>query len=65
MLTKEIGDRCQLVGDDLLVTNLKYLKRAIEEKQQQKSLINRFWEVLEVPVGTFSYNSHRKRPGGS
>ena len=27
MLTKEIGNKCQLVGDDLLVTNLKYLKK--------------------------------------
>ncbi len=39
MLTKEIGDRCQLVGDDLLVTNLKYLKRAIEEKSANSILI--------------------------
>jgi len=34
MLTKEIGDRCQLVGDDLLVTNLKYLKRFINSCYQ-------------------------------
>ena len=39
ILTKEIGDRCQLVGDDLLVTNLKYLKRAIEEKSANSILI--------------------------
>ena len=39
MLTNEIGDRCQLVGDDLLVTNLKYLKRAIEEKSANSILI--------------------------
>ncbi|MEC7245289.1 MAG: phosphopyruvate hydratase, partial [Bacteroidota bacterium] len=39
MLTREIGDRCQLVGDDLLVTNLKYLKRAIEEKSANSILI--------------------------
>ena len=39
MLTKEIGDRCQFVGDDLLVTNLKYLKRAIEEKSANSILI--------------------------
>ena len=39
MLTEEIGDRCQLVGDDLLVTNLKYLKRAIEEKSANSILI--------------------------
>ena len=39
LLTREIGDRCQLVGDDLLVTNLKYLKRAIEEKSANSILI--------------------------
>ncbi|MFA4814735.1 MAG: phosphopyruvate hydratase [Candidatus Gracilibacteria bacterium] len=31
-LTERIGSRVQLVGDDLLVTNTKFLKRAIEEK---------------------------------
>lgn len=31
VLTDLIGDRCQLVGDDLFVTNVKYLKRGIEE----------------------------------
>lgn len=30
LLTKEIGDRCQLVGDDLFVTNVDYLKKGIE-----------------------------------
>jgi enolase len=28
-LTKAIGDRCQLVGDDLFVTNVKYLQKGI------------------------------------
>ena len=27
MLTKEIGDKCQLVGDDLFVTNVDFLKK--------------------------------------
>ena len=31
MLTDLIGDRCQLVGDDLFVTNVKYLERGIAE----------------------------------
>ncbi len=31
VLTDLIGDRCQLVGDDLFVTNVKYLERGIEE----------------------------------
>ena len=29
-LTKRIGDRCQLVGDDLFVTNTSFLKKGIE-----------------------------------
>ncbi len=32
MLTERIGGRCQLVGDDLFVTNTRYLSRGIEEK---------------------------------
>ena len=31
MLTERIGDRCQLVGDDLFVTNVKYLRKGIEQ----------------------------------
>ncbi|MBR6533215.1 MAG: phosphopyruvate hydratase [Clostridia bacterium] len=31
-LTKELGDRVQLVGDDLFVTNTERLKKGIEEK---------------------------------
>lgn len=30
MLTDKIGNRCQLVGDDLFVTNVEYLKKGIE-----------------------------------
>ena len=30
MLTERIGKRCQLVGDDLFVTNVKYLSKGIE-----------------------------------
>lgn len=28
-LTERIGDRCQLVGDDLFVTNVRFLERGI------------------------------------
>ena len=31
-LTDCIGDRCQLVGDDLFVTNVEFLERGIREK---------------------------------
>jgi enolase len=30
MLTKALGDKCQLVGDDVFVTNVEYLKKGIE-----------------------------------
>lgn len=30
LLTAEIGDRCQLVGDDLFVTNMDYLSKGIK-----------------------------------
>ena len=30
MMTREIGDRCQLVGDDLFVTNVDYLAKGIK-----------------------------------
>ncbi|MEQ8552745.1 MAG: phosphopyruvate hydratase [Cyclobacteriaceae bacterium] len=39
MLTAKIGSRCQLVGDDLLVTNVKFLEKAIKEKAANSILI--------------------------
>lgn len=39
LLTKEIGDRCQLVGDDLFVTNTKFLSKGIEMKAGNSILI--------------------------
>lgn len=38
-LTAKIGDQTQLVGDDLLVTNPKLLRRAIDEKAANAILI--------------------------
>ncbi len=32
LLTKTVGDRCQIVGDDLLVTNPERVRRAIAER---------------------------------
>lgn len=32
LLTQRLGRRCQLVGDDLFVTNVKYLKKGIENR---------------------------------
>jgi len=38
-LTKSIGDKVQLVGDDLFVTNVKRLERGIKEKSANSILI--------------------------
>ena len=38
-MTAEIGKRCQLVGDDLFVTNTKLLKKGIDEKVGNAILI--------------------------
>ena len=39
MLTEHIGDRCQLVGDDLFVTNVKYLRKGIEQNCANSVLV--------------------------
>ena len=39
LLTQRIGDRCQLVGDDLYVTNVKFLQRGIDEGSSNSILI--------------------------
>ncbi|MEK9166677.1 MAG: phosphopyruvate hydratase [Patescibacteria group bacterium] len=38
-LTEKMGSKIQLVGDDLLVTNVKFLKRAIDEKSCNAILV--------------------------
>lgn len=39
MLTKEIGSKCQLVGDDLFVTNVKRLSKGINESIANSILV--------------------------
>ncbi|MGB5932599.1 MAG: phosphopyruvate hydratase [Anaerolineae bacterium] len=39
LLTQRLGEEIQIVGDDLLVTNVQRLKRAIEEKAANSILI--------------------------
>jgi len=39
LLTESLGDKIQIVGDDLTVTNPKHLKRAIDEKSMNAILI--------------------------
>ncbi|MBC5825387.1 MAG: phosphopyruvate hydratase [Candidatus Eremiobacteraeota bacterium] len=51
-LTARLGDRIQLVGDDLFVTNLKYLKRGIAEGIANSILI----KVNQI--GTLSETLH-------
>lgn len=39
LLTERIGNRCQLVGDDLFVTNVKYLQKGINNRCANSILI--------------------------
>ena len=39
LLTQRIGKRCQLVGDDLFVTNVKYLAKGIEQNCANSVLV--------------------------
>ena len=49
-LTKELGSRCQIVGDDLTVTNISYLQRAIKYQSINAILIklNQIGSVSET-----------------
>ena len=38
-LTEKLGEKVQIVGDDLLVTNIKFLEKAIKEKSANSILI--------------------------
>ncbi len=50
LLTKRLGNRIQIVGDDLFVTNTEILKRGIEEKAANSILIklNQIGTVTET-----------------
>jgi enolase len=68
-LTEAIGDRCQLVGDDLFVTNTERLARGIEEgvansiliKVNQIGTLTETLEAIEMArgAGYLSVISHR------
>lgn len=49
-LTQSLGDKIQIVGDDIFVTNTKIIKRGIEEKAANSSLIklNQIGTVTET-----------------
>ncbi len=53
LLTKEIGDRVQLVGDDLFVTNTDRLKKGIELKAGNAILI----KVNQIGTLTETFNA--------
>jgi enolase len=69
LLTESIGDRCQLVGDDLFVTNTERLSRGIEEgiansiliKVNQIGTLTETLESIEMAraAGYLSVISHR------
>ena len=69
LLTQELGDRCQLVGDDLFVTNTERLARGIEEgvgnsiliKVNQIGTLTETLEAIEMAraAGYLTVISHR------
>jgi enolase len=68
-LTQELGDKCQLVGDDLFVTNVEYLKKGIELgaansiliKVNQIGTLTETLDAIEMAhrAGYTSVTSHR------
>ena len=69
LLTDKIGSKCQLVGDDLFVTNVEYLKKGIELgcansiliKVNQIGSISETLDAIEMAhrAGYTSVTSHR------
>ncbi|MDR1527919.1 MAG: phosphopyruvate hydratase [Dysgonamonadaceae bacterium] len=69
LLTDTIGDRCQLVGDDLFVTNVEFLKKGIELgcansiliKVNQIGSLSETLDAIEMAhrAGYTSVTSHR------
>ena len=68
-LNAEIGDKCQLVGDDLFVTNVEYLQKGIELdaansiliKVNQIGTLTETLDAIEMAhrAGYTSVTSHR------
>ena len=69
MLTAELGDKCQLVGDDLFVTNVDFLRKGIEMgcansiliKVNQIGTLTETLDAIEMAhrAGYTSVTSHR------
>ena len=60
-LTKKIGDRCQLVGDDLFVTNTKFLEKGIKMGAGNSILIkvNQIGSLMAHRHNYTTVTSHR------
>lgn len=68
-LTERIGDKCQLVGDDLFVTNVEFLRKGIEQgcansiliKVNQIGTLTETLDAIEMAhrAGYTSVTSHR------
>ena len=62
MLTDRIGDKVQLVGDDLFVTNVERLQRGIDEgfgnsiliKVNQIGTLTETIDAINSPIATFT-----------
>ncbi|MBN2653207.1 MAG: phosphopyruvate hydratase [Spirochaetales bacterium] len=69
ILTDKVGEKCQLVGDDLFVTNVEYLKKGIETgcgnsiliKVNQIGTLTETLDAIEMAhrAGYTSVTSHR------
>ena len=69
LLTEKLGDKCQLVGDDLFVTNVDYLKKGIDMgcansiliKVNQIGTLTETLDAIEMAhrAGYTSVTSHR------
>ena len=69
LLTEKLGDKCQLVGDDLFVTNVEYLKKGIDTgcansiliKVNQIGSLTETLDAIEMAhrAGYTSVTSHR------
>ncbi len=69
LLTDKIGDRCQIVGDDLFVTNVEYLRKGIETgcansiliKQNQIGTLSETLDAIDMAhrAGYTTVISHR------
>ena len=64
LITEELGDKCQLVGDDLFVTNEKILIEGIQKKLANSILIkfNQVGTITETIQTIHSANIHKIKP---